>query len=140
VSASNVQPGKTSNLRRSQRVCVSVDVVVLWRKANNDQASEQAKTLMVNADGALIPLRSTVRIDQLLTLRNAMTMEELSCRVVDLSSVDKLGLRSVGVEFVEPAPRFWHIAFPPRDWTPRSPEAKSYKRQSDSGPKTTSRN
>jgi len=31
----------------------------------------------------------------------------------------------VGVEFLLPNPTFWHVAFPPRDWTPRHPDAKS---------------
>jgi hypothetical protein len=30
----------------------------------------------------------------------------------------------VGIEFDEPAPRFWRVAFPPEDWSPHSPEAK----------------
>ena len=140
MSVGDVKPGKASSFRRSQRVCVSVHVVILWREANNDLVSEQTKTLMVNADGALISLRTAVRINQLLTVRNTVTMEELPCRVADLSSVDKWGMTSVSVRFIEPAPRFWHIAFPPRDWTPRSPEAKSYARQSDPEPKTSNRN
>jgi hypothetical protein len=135
-----VKPGKASSFRRSQRVCVSVHVVILWREANNDLVSKQTKTLMVNVDGALISLRTTLRINQLLTVRNTVIMEELPCRVVDLSSVDKWGMTSVSVRYIEPAPRFWHIAFPPRDWTPHSPEAKSYARQSDPGLKTSNRN
>jgi len=31
----------------------------------------------------------------------------------------------VGVDFMLPNPMFWHVAFPPRDWTPRHPDAKS---------------
>jgi hypothetical protein len=30
----------------------------------------------------------------------------------------------VGIEFLGPAPRLWRVAFPPEDWSPRSPEAK----------------
>jgi hypothetical protein len=29
------------------------------------------------------------------------------------------------VEFTLPNPMFWHVAFPPKDWTPRHPDAKS---------------
>jgi len=32
----------------------------------------------------------------------------------------------VGIEFLEPSPRFWRIAFPPEDWSARSPEAKGF--------------
>jgi len=31
----------------------------------------------------------------------------------------------VGVEFMLPNPTFWRVAFPPKDWTPRHPDAKS---------------
>src|ERR1700730_17041331 len=139
VSAIDVQFGKASILRRSQRVCVSVDVVVLWRQRNDRSTSEKTKTLIVSAHGALIPLRTAVEINQVLTLRNAITNEDLACRVIDLSSLDQLGMRSVSVEFIQPATRFWHIAFPPPDWSARSPEAKGYKPQSDSHPKESDR-
>jgi hypothetical protein len=127
VCAVDVQVAKRAEVRRSQRVCVSVDVVVTWGGATGKPGSEATKTLVVNAHGALILLRKRVQIDDVLKLRNAKTQEELSCRVVDPSAADQLGVTNVGIEFVEPAPRFWHIAFPPEDWTPRSPEAKGYR-------------
>jgi hypothetical protein len=43
--------------------------------------------------------------------------------VVDAGSKSD-GKTEVGIEFLEPAPRFWHIAFPPEDWNLNSPEAK----------------
>jgi len=36
------------------------------------------------------------------------------------------GKSEVAVEFLEPSPRFWRIAFPPEDWSARSPEAKGF--------------
>jgi len=36
------------------------------------------------------------------------------------------GVPEVGVEIVKPARNFWHIAFPPADWSPRGPESKIY--------------
>ena len=30
----------------------------------------------------------------------------------------------VGVDFMNPCPRFWRISFPPPDWTSQSPDAK----------------
>jgi hypothetical protein len=87
-------------------------------------ASEETHTLIVNAHGALIQLALTVEIGQLLGIKNMQTMEELVCRVVNLG-LDQPGKREVGVEFELPSPRFWRIAFPPSDWTPRSPDAKA---------------
>jgi hypothetical protein len=133
VCAVDVQVVKRTELRRSQRVCVSVDVVITWGGATSQLASEGTKTLIVNTHGALIALRRTVQLDDLLKVRNTKTHEEVSCRVVDLGATEK-GVTNVGIEFVEPAPRFWHIAFPPEDWTARSPEAKGYRPVGSSQP------
>jgi hypothetical protein len=131
VRAVDVQVAKRTGLRRSQRVCLSVDVVITWGGATGKLASELCKTLLVNIHGASIASRRAVQLDDLLKLKNTTTQEEVACRVVDLGATDK-GVTNVGIEFVEPAPRFWHIAFPPADWTPRSPEAKGHRPGSSS--------
>jgi hypothetical protein len=87
-------------------------------------ASEETHTLIVNAHGALIQLALTVEIGQLLGIKNVQTLEQLVCRVVNLGP-DQPGKREVGIEFELASPRFWRIAFPPSDWTPRSPDAKA---------------
>jgi hypothetical protein len=125
---------KSREMRRSQRVRVSVDVEVFWSDANNLAASEKTKTLVVSSRGALIPLRRNVEINELFRLRNTTTHEEIACRVIDLKRADPLGMSNVGIEFVEPAPRFWHIAFPPEDWNLQSPGAKGYRPGSSSQP------
>ena len=87
-------------------------------------ASEETSTLTVSAHGALIQLALTVEIGQLLRIKNAQTSEELVCRVVSLGPEHTSKLE-VAIEFEIPSPRFWRIAFPPADWSPRSPDAKS---------------
>jgi hypothetical protein len=134
VRTTDVQFVKDRERRRSQRVCVSIDVVVLWGGATRQLASEETKTLIVNAHGALVLLRKAVHINDIIKLRNTTAHEEVACRVVHLSESDHLGMTNVGAELVEPAPRFWHIAFPPADWTPRSPEAKSHTPRTSSKP------
>ncbi len=47
---------------------------------------EHMNTLIVNAHGALIPLKEPVREGQPLNLRNMTTGEEVHCTVVDLES------------------------------------------------------
>jgi hypothetical protein len=54
VRAVKVLSLKHREIRRSQRVCVSVEVEVLWGDANNLLASEKTKTLIVNSHGALV--------------------------------------------------------------------------------------
>jgi hypothetical protein len=128
MSAIDPQVGKMSSLRRSQRVYVGVDLVVAFERAE-DVPPEKTTTVVVNAHGALVLLRTPVTMGELLTVRNVNTEEQLCCRVMDISSNSESGLTEVGLEFLEPAPRFWRVAFPPLNWTPRCPEAKSYRPQ-----------
>ncbi len=108
--------------RRSQRVIIKVSVMVL-AGADRKSVSEETRTVTVNAHGAMILLGLKVSIGQLLTLRNSRTGEEVACLVVYVS-LHEAEKRQVGVDFMEPCPRFWRISFPPPDWTTRSPEAK----------------
>jgi hypothetical protein len=110
--------------RRSQRVMLKVSVVVFAHRADNKRASEETRTVTVNAHGAMVLLAMDVSIGQILMLRHSGTGEEVSCRVVYLSP-HQSEKREVGLDFMKPCPGFWRISFPPPDWTMRSPEAKS---------------
>lgn len=102
--------------RRSMRVMLSVTVAV--RGKNPDGRSffdEETKTLVVNAHGALIHLRSEVKADQKITLMHKASGESEDCRVVYVGRMQG-GKAQVGIEFDKPAPKFWGISFPPDDW------------------------
>ena len=71
---------------------------------------------MVNAHGALINLTSKVAANQKFFLKHALSGEEQECRVVFTHGNSMIGPTEVGVEFRQPAPSFWRIAFPPGDW------------------------
>jgi len=87
---------------------------------------EQTHTVVVNAHGALIRLELKVREGQTIILQNPETAEEQTCRVIRVKSGTLAdGKVEVGIEFLRPAPKFWRVAFPPEDWTPRSPEITS---------------
>lgn len=124
MSTAELQPNKVSNLRRSQRVCLSVPIMVVKGAPASSQTSEEARTLIVSAHGALIVMRLPAKAGDLLTIRHTKTLEELVCRVVNVGP-DQSGKREIGVEFEHPSPRFWRIAFPPADWSPRSIDAKA---------------
>jgi hypothetical protein len=79
--------------------------------------------LVVNAHGALIQLRERVLDGHMLRIKNLATNEELNCTVVDVNP-GSFATFEVGVEFAEPCARFWRVAFPPPDWSPRSQEAR----------------
>jgi hypothetical protein len=103
--------------RRSQRIVLSVSVVAYRSQKQGLAFSEGTRTLVVNAHGALISLTAKVAVDQPLLLKNALTGEEQECRVV-FTQKKEMGSTEVGIEFRDPAPGFWHIAFPPIDWAP----------------------
>lgn len=124
MTLSDLQPNKPGTLRRSQRVCLSVPIQIVKSEPGKQQATEDTRTLIVSAHGALFVLQLPVQASELLILRHKKTQEQLVCRVVS-STPDQMGKFEVAVEFEHPAPKFWRIAFPPTDWTPRSPDAKT---------------
>jgi hypothetical protein len=118
----SAQVAEKNNRRRSQRVLLGLNVTVTGLAFDKKPVEETTRTLVINAHGALVTLDMRVSIGMQLTLRNGKTNEEVACRVVYAGQ--QLSKAEVGLEFLKPAPNFWHIAFPPADWSPRSPEAK----------------
>lgn len=110
-----------SNRRRSQRVLMKIPVRVSGQNALGSPFEEETQTLAVSAHGALILVSTQVKKGQRLTLSNVPTKAALECVVAHIPQRDD---RQVGVEFIMPSPMFWHVAFPPKDWTPRHPHAK----------------
>jgi hypothetical protein len=104
-----------ANRRRSQRVMLSVPIVVAGLDAGGSAFREEARTLIVNAHGALINLTQRVALGQTLVLKNQTTEEEQGCRVVFLGDPHEGGTH-VGVEFDRAAPHFWPVNFLPDDW------------------------
>jgi hypothetical protein len=109
--------------RRSQRVILSLPILVRTEDAPKDAAfEEETHTLVVNMHGALIVLAGKVEKGQKLRLRNRTTNAEQICRVANLGT--KSGDKTqVGVEFLSPSPDFWHISFPPEDWAVPEPSS-----------------
>ncbi|HUC52659.1 MAG TPA: hypothetical protein VMR90_01345 [Candidatus Cybelea sp.] len=102
--------------RRSHRIELTVPVVVHRPPKEGPQFYERAQTLVVNAHGALMALAETVTPEQKLLMQNTNTGEQEECRVVYIEK-ELTGPTKVAVEFTQPAPSFWRIAFPPPDWT-----------------------
>ena len=123
VNAPNFRPGPYATPRRSQRILLSVSVVVSGKKPGGTLFAERTRTLVVNAHGGLVELREPVLVGQLLRIKNLATNEETDCKVVDINP-SRNNLSEVGVEFREASAHFWRVAFPPSDWSVRSPEAK----------------
>ena len=117
-------PANQASRRRSQRVLMQVGVRIRGTDAQNKPFEEQALTLAVNAHGALVSLKHRLISGSKVSMRHNMTEEEQECHIVHLSQV-RDGKAEVGLEFSESRPAFWRVAFPPEDWTPRSPEART---------------
>ena len=77
---------------------------------------EETHTLSLNAHGALILLSASVGKGHRLELLNIATGDRAECIVAHVGQHqgDRI---EVGVEFILPNPQFWHVAFPPKDWT-----------------------
>lgn len=110
------QPKPRPRKRRSQRLVLSVPVVVHRLPKEGPPFNEGTRTLVVNAHGALIALTANVAHDQRLVLQNVLSGEEQECRVVFME-MKVTGPPEVAIEFKRSAPSFWHMAFPPPDWT-----------------------
>lgn len=117
-----------ANRRRSQRVLMKLPVRVSGQASAALSFEEEAHTLAISAHGALVALGAPVYRGQRLTLSNVQTKDALECVVAHIDRFQGQQIQ-VGVEFLLPNPTFWHVAFPPKDWTPRHPDAKSRARQ-----------
>lgn len=110
--------------RRSQRVLMQVGIRIRGKSAQGVDFEEFTETLAINAHGALVLLTARVTSGSLVQVRHNKTEEEQECHVAFLGPV-RGGKAEIGLEFSVPRPTFWRVAFPPEDWTPRHPEART---------------
>jgi hypothetical protein len=103
------------NTRRSRRVIARIRVEVRKRMEGQNSAPETSHTVVVNAHGALLELTMKVQPNELLAIKNIVGGDEMDGRVVRVNE-EASSQYEVSIEFVEPAPNFWHIDFPPPDW------------------------
>jgi c-di-GMP-binding flagellar brake protein YcgR len=120
-----------ANRRRSQRVLMTIPVRVSGQTGVGLHFEEETQTRAISAHGALILVSTQVYRGQRLTLSNVQTKAALECVVAHIEKYQS-SQPQVGVEFMLPNPIFWHVAFPPKDWTPRHPDAKSHLRTDES--------
>jgi PilZ domain-containing protein len=101
--------------RKTQRVILRVPIRVSQHKPDS-HFDEETHTLSLSAHGASILLSASVGKGQRLELLNIATGDRAECIVAYLGQGqgDRI---EVGVEFVLPNPQFWHVAFPPKDWS-----------------------
>jgi len=117
----------TGAKRRSQRVLMQVGVRIRGKDTQGKDFEESTETLAINAHGALVLLTARVTSGSVVQMKHNRTEEEQECRVAFLGPV-RSGKAEVGLDFSQPRPTFWRVAFPPEDWSPKSPEARTISR------------
>lgn len=117
TSTHTEKPAWTKDIgrRRSMRVLLSVPIVVSGKDKEGKDFSEDTRTLVVNAHGALISLTTPVVAGQQITVANKATRSSLECRVVYLGNSQD-NKTQMGIEFIKASSTFWQIDFPPDDW------------------------
>jgi hypothetical protein len=120
-----------ANRRRSQRVLMTIPVRVSGTTGAGLPFEEETHTRAISAHGALISVLTPVHRGQRLTLSNVQAKAALECAVAHINRQQR-DHPQVGVEFMLPNPLFWHVAFPPKDWSPRHPHAKSHPKTEES--------
>lgn len=101
--------------RRSMRVLLSMPILVSGKASSGEPFSEETRTLVVNAHGALIALKAQVAAGQPVTIVNKSTQQKMECRAVYQGNPEA-GKMQTGIEFVTASSSFWQIDFPPDDW------------------------
>lgn len=117
-------PHHPSPRRRSQRVLMQVAVRVRGSDAQGKPFEEEASTLAINAHGALVQLQARLTSGSKVLMQHKHTQEEQECQVVFLGPV-RSGKAEIGLEFSVACPTFWRVAFPPEDWSPKHPDART---------------
>src|SRR5882762_145189 len=110
--------------RRSQRVLMQVGIRIRGKDTQDTDFEEFTETLAINAHGALVLLAARVTSGGAVHVRHNKTEEEQECHVAFLGPV-RGGKAEIGLEFTVPRSSFWRVAFPPEDWSPKHPEART---------------
>jgi PilZ domain len=106
--------------RRSERVALRIPVHVEYFANDSGRLSIDSVTIKVSAHGALLRLPWGAPVGRELLLENPASHKSQTVKVISVEYVgdDKF---DVGVEFTQPNPQFWSVAFPPDDLSPSHP-------------------
>jgi hypothetical protein len=70
VSTPNIRPNPCISQRRSQRILLSVPIIISGTRSNHAPFSERTSTLIVKAHGALIQLRERVLVGEKVRMKH----------------------------------------------------------------------
>jgi len=106
-----VKLGGISDRRKSTRWPFDISVYVYGHGPGNENFHEEAHTLNVSADGALLLLSVPVQRGQRILLTNQDTEREMDCRVVYLGTKHSRTVET-GIVFPRTNTNFWEIHRP----------------------------
>ena len=109
---SELEASKIRDRRRSRRAPLDISVYVYGHGPGTEPFHEEAHTLNVNANGALLLLSVPVYQGQRLLLTNQLTQQDQDCRVVFLGTQNSRTVET-GVAFPQTNPEFWQLHSPP---------------------------
>ena len=103
-------------MKGNQRLRLELPVFVYSRSTDQEPEPlhEMARSLVVYARGGVLLLGATVKLGQELLLVNPRSEVQAVCRVAGFEPCPPM----VRLEFTEPVPGFWGVAFPPEDGDP----------------------
>jgi len=110
------------NRRRSERVVLRVPVHLSAVMPGGKRISIVAHSLVVNAHGGLLDIGTEMVKGQQIRLSNSKTDIVATGKVLRVEGAED-GRFSIAFEFECPAPHFWPVSFPPRDWSLVASEA-----------------
>jgi hypothetical protein len=105
-----------ANRRRSERVMLKVPVHLSITSSEGIVTEETTCTQVVNAHGGLLGLEMEIFAGQLFLLTNSKTGVTRECSVVRTQPSPGNRGFLIAFQFATPAPDFWPIVFPPKDW------------------------
>jgi hypothetical protein len=114
LNTANVRPLPHAQQRRSQRILLSVSILISGQHDNGSPFSERTWTQIVHAHGALIQLHEPVVTGQTLRMKKLATNAEVACTVVDINP-GFTEIPEIRVVFSKPSPSYWRVSFPPED-------------------------
>jgi hypothetical protein len=101
-------------INRNQRLRLELPVFVYSRSTNLEPLHEMARSLVVYARGGVLVLGAAVKLGQELLLVNPRSEVQAACRIAGFEPCPPM----VRLEFTQPVPGFWGVAFPPEDGPP----------------------
>ena len=113
----------TISRQSNQRVLLQVPVRVSGQNGVEPPFQEETQTLLVSPNGAEILISTAVTKGQRLSLSNLGTESQIECIVAHIGKPHGHRMR-VSVAFALRSPEFWHVGFPPSNWSSRHPDAK----------------